>query len=378
MDIHSIWGIDRLSLSVLTLDHCERDAKGRSMLPSGYDNVKRGPWDGLSRHRMNGSELEGYALYVKALPVGKGTVNVRLSRVFTTTYPRFWLLLDWNPSRQLYGSTGELARLGDLPGLIAAVQIAVKHLVTVSDWELARVTRVDATVDFRSQVSDSGERAGTNPVDRRAEVEEHSDCWPQAGPPGGFAGLVALLLRRFAAGADRVIRGKSGAVETCYWNGPGAQHVIAYDKGAQRGELGGDWLRTEVVCRKLWLRAAGISTIGTLTADTLDRCARAPWEATKMSEQIETTGELQRALDGLGLSGAQRRGLLGWLVEDRQGWVAAGEGSRTTLAKYRRWQRQLGPISDGVWAELLGVYEWPRMTARLDLDSGTIVVARAS
>src|ERR1039458_3121402 len=83
MDIHSIWGIDRLSLSVLTLDHCERDAKGRSMLPSGYDNVKRGPWDGLSRHRMNGSELEGYALYVKALPVGKGTVNVRLSRVFT-------------------------------------------------------------------------------------------------------------------------------------------------------------------------------------------------------------------------------------------------------------------------------------------------------
>jgi hypothetical protein len=317
-------------------------------------------------------------LYVKALPVGRGSVNVRLNRVFATESPRWWLLLDWNPSRQLYGSTGELARVEDLPGLVGAVQAAVKDLVTVPDWGLARVTRVDATVDFRSRIDVLVERGGAGAVSRRPEGEDLSDSWNHAATPGGVKELVALLLSRFASGADRVIRGKSGAVETCYWNGPSAQHVIAYDKAAQRGEPERGWLRTEVVCRKTWLAAAGISTVGTLTAGNLDRCARPHWEATKMSKEIETTGELEKALAALCLSDAQRRGLLGWLVEDRQGWRNAGRGSRATLAQYRRWQRQLGPIADGVWAELCGVYGFARTSARLDLGSGSIVVERAS
>jgi hypothetical protein len=365
-----VWGIDWLSLSVPTVAHCEK-------VPRASEVLSAGPWDGLQLVRTK-ADVERQVLYIKALEVGKGDVNVRLSRLFTP-YAVWWLLLNWNPSRQLYGSTGELARLEDLPGLLAEVYGALRDVVTVSDWNLASLTRIDATVDFRGQAP-AVERPGSIRVDRGPEVEDHPASSPQAGPPGGVDGVVPALLQRFAGTADRVIPASGRPVETCYWNSPGSQAVKAYNKGIQRGEDGVDWLRTEVVCRKLWLRKAGIKAIGTLNGRSLDRCARAPWEATKMGEmrELDKVVALSAALVEMGLSGQSRRSFVGWLYEVEHGLPEAREGARATLAKYRQWKRRLGPLGEGVWSDYDRARYGPPLMARLDLDSGSIVVERAS
>jgi hypothetical protein len=88
--------------------------------------------------------------------------------------------------------------------------------------------------------------------------------------------------------------------------------------------------------------------------------------------------ELSAALVEMGLSGQSQRSFVGWLYEVEHGLPQAREGSRATLAKYRQWKRWLGPLAEGVWSDIDRARYGPPLMARLDLDSGSIVVERAS
>lgn len=330
------WGVDRLSLSVLTADHDRR-------YPSGSTVRDDSPW---RQYEGKGNADTRRRKFSANVDLGLGSVFVEVTEVFSPTV-RHWLRVDWNPSRQVYGPTGELVTAEELSGAVTGMWDAVRDLVTVDDWSQAKVTRLDLTADFR-------------------------------GIPG-----VQQLLAEYSLTGDRSI---GQPVESVYWNcskNRNPSHVIAYNKSKQLGLEDGvsqdgealGWLRTEVVCKEALCKKAGITRLADISASSLDGLARPWWSASGLGgDVIRTRAELMRALGKRELPAAVLYGFVGWAIgRDMDGAPAL---AKATLAKYRKLERDLGGISPELVTELQGAL--PQWAYRLDLDAGTVVRRRVA
>jgi len=328
------WGVDRVSLSVPLAVHPRGAGEPWDW---GYcEDVpnlsgRKSPWDGSDEKIVRGNLMR--TLFVNRLPVGLGTVNVSVRLHFTPGATN-WVRLDFNPSAVAKGHTGELIGVGELGAVVRLVQESVVHLVRVEDWGKARLTRADFTRDF-------------------------------------WSSEVGAVLEGFSGSGDKSF---GRPVESVYWNGPKNCHVVAYDKGLERGGRRGEWLRIEVVSGKPWLEKAGIRLLSDLSAESVDELARGHWEATKMGEQaITTVGELRDRMASLGFTSRQTLPFLGWLVTGEDPGLNL---SSATLAKYRRICARLGPIDPELILSMrrgvcrdVGV---PLYGLRLDIDRGIV------
>lgn len=313
-----VFGVDRISLSCWSSE---------VVLPPFQGSA--GPWETEIVKLASDGIMRPHLVHAR-LTLGGGTAYVS-AREAVPVHDRapYFVRVDWNPSAQQWGHTGELATLSDVPQLIELMVEAVANLVTI-DTKWVTITRLDLTRDFRN-VSD-----------------------------------VPWMLLRLAAGASHAIRGRNGDVETVYWNGgPKSCRVMAYNKGVERGRNEEGWLRTEVRCGKPWLQKAGIGSLESLEPGPVDAMGRERWFATGLgTPMVRSERELVRLLMHRGMSGRQIAPFLGWvLCRDMPGGPAF---SSATLAKYRKLEKSLGGVAD------LGTHDYDRV--RLDLDSGMEVV----
>lgn len=314
----TVFGVDRLTLSGYVSD---------VQLPE-YSSPA--PWEVESWWKGSDGELRPIYRASK-FEVGKGSVFVAARETAEGhELGPYHVRMDWNPSRQWFGPTGELLPFCDLPAAVEEVVSGVYPLVRILDAEQMKLSRIDLTRDFRPVID------------------------------------LPCVLSALAESSPRLFRGPHRQVETCEWPSGKAGKVIAYDKGKQLRNGDEGWLRTEVVCRTTWLQNAGVSTLGSLDADRADALARHHWLSSGLGTSMLTTErDVVRQLMHKGLSDKAVMSFLGWcLCRDIPG---GPEVSPTTLAKYRRLEKALG----GVDLSLK-----PSHSMRLDLDSGTVVKER--
>jgi len=333
----SVFGIDRISLSYWALDVAQPLSKASAA-----------PWDREQLLRASDGHMR--SVFAKSVDVGGARVFVRARETSRSRkvsledggldldqweMAPYSVWLDWNPSRQRHGDSGDLIDVEDLESAIVDVLVVLQdnNLVTVADSVTAgRVTRLDLTRDFTG----NGEAA-------------------------------ARVLEHLSRTAHRTFRNKAMAdVESVYWNGPKQCAVKAYNKGRERGLDRNDWLRTEVVAGKEWLRKAGLTTVGMISAAAIEALGTLHWLASGLGETMITTDkELVRALMHKGYSDKQVMSFLGWcFCRDMPGGPVV---SSATLAKYRRLEKALGGVN---------LRQSEQHSARLDLDNGTIIEER--
>jgi hypothetical protein len=123
--------------------------------------------------------------------------------------------------------------------------------------------------------------------------------------------------------------------------------IRLYDKHAETsGVAPVGSLRWESECRAGWLsRYGGMKRLHDVNDEAAGRLAQNRWEWSQMGAEV--AGDLSRLVGRVratDLSEREQAGFLGWLVMQAAGdaWVP---GSRSTLAKYRKVQRDLGVAS---------------------------------
>jgi hypothetical protein len=152
--------------------------------------------------------------------------------------------------------------------------------------------------------------------------------------------------------------------------GSGAGGVRLYDKEAEtEGRAPQGTVRWETEARQWVKNYGGMKVLGDVDGDAVGRLAMNRWEWSRMGVEVAgSTARLVRLVDQSDLSTAQKRSFLGWLVEQSAG-VDSGVGSKATLAKYRRLQKELGIAAPADFGSMVEVVR------RLDWESGREVVS---
>jgi hypothetical protein len=148
--------------------------------------------------------------------------------------------------------------------------------------------------------------------------------------------------------------------------GSGAGVVRLYDKHAETsGVAPVGSVRWEAECRSGWLASyGGMKRLQDVNEDSASRLARNRWEWSQMGAEVAgDLGRLVGRVRASELTEREQAGFLGWLVMEAAGeaWVP---GSRTTLAKYRKVQRDLGIAAP------TDLVTTGAVVRRLDWDSG--------
>ncbi len=254
--------------------------------------------------------------------------------------------VELNPSRVLDGSGWGLAGAEDVEGCVERAWPAVLDLMTpLVPVAQSRVRRLDVARDFAGVEHAGGLIRGLAPVNR----------------PWAKRNLVHADPKRHGAQTLMV--------------GSGAGIVRLYDKAAEtKGEAPGGSVRWEAEARGDWCEKYGeIKYLGDVTAKNCERLARDRWEWSAMGNEVGAGSRIIDVVERSGLSDREQTMFLGWLMRQAAGrhWDA----SRTTLAKFRQVQRQLGIVIDPAMFEN---GEGGRITSRLDFDSGREVLSIAA
>lgn len=146
--------------------------------------------------------------------------------------------------------------------------------------------------------------------------------------------------------------------------------VRLYDKHAETsGVAPAGSVRWEAECRTGWLGTYGsVKRLQDVNDETTGQLARNRWEWSQMGAEVAgDLGQLVARVRATGLTDREQAGFLGWLVMQAagDGWVP---GSRSTLAKYRKAQRDLGIASP------TDLVTTGAVLRRLDWDSGREVL----
>lgn len=239
----------------------------------------------------------------------------------------------------------EVDKLGGAVELMATV--ASKFLEPAGPVETWKVKRVDVARDFSDVSSPSYYVRGLAGVHR-----------PHARKTGLFNDSTR-------AGAQTLMAGSKSGIARLY-----DQHA-AYgeSKGAIEGRV-----RWEIEARSAWLeRLAGISTVQDLTGEALRTLAIERWEWSAMGVEVKATDavveKVMRAVAQDVMTMREARGFLGWMMMSSRG-VSGLEG-KETMAKYRRWTRELGVTLAP--EDTAGVF-----VGRLDFESGREVLRVAA
>ena len=256
--------------------------------------------------------------------------------------------VEANPSR--FGDPAGCSLLGvdDLAGAVEVMAgVAGNFLEPAGPVESWKVKRVDVARDFADVSSPSYYVRGLASVHR-----------PHARKTGLFNDSTR-------AGAQTLMAGSKSGIARLY-----DQHAAYGEtKGAVEGRV-----RWEIEARAAWLeRLAGISTVHDLTGAALRTLAHERWDWSAMGVEVKATDavveKVMRAVDQDLMSIREARGFLGWMMMSSRG-VSGLEG-KETMAKYRRWTRELGVVLAP--EDTAGVF-----VGRLDFETGREVLRIAA
>lgn len=323
-------GVDRVSLAFPLLDW-ERDPEA---------------WSMGTTHRP-GTEPST----TTATTVAVGATTAYVGTMEGAGRPVPWGKVEFNPARVVDPEGVGLCELADLHDCVMDVVGELGELVTpalpVAEW---RTKRLDVARDFQG-VAD----------------------------PAFYIRGLASSRRKWARVVSVHQDAAKGAAETLRV-GSKAGMVRLYDKHEESPtKTQPGHLRWELEARSAWLgRIGAIETMSDVTESTVRQLAADRWQWSEMGAEITATDRLIGRLQAAGhrptcergcddhLSPAEQRGLYGFLVFQARGWNT--QASRTTLAKYSRFARQLGLAVDTAEGEA-------DVTGRLDWDSGSEVLA---
>ncbi len=229
---------------------------------------------------------------------------------------QWWGKVELNPSRIFDPGGYGLASISQLRPAVEGVAAAAGALLEPEDRDVGgwSVKRLDVARDF------GGVEAAPTLIRALAPIHR----------PWARRNLVHADPSRLGAQTLMV--------------GSGAGVVRLYDKHAETSGVAPEGsVRWEAECRSGWLSAyGGVKRLDDVNDERAGVLARDRWEWSQMGAEV--AGDLSRLVDRVrasDLTVREQAGFLGWLVMQAAGeaWVP---GSRTTLAKYRRVQRQLG------------------------------------
>ena len=319
-------GIDRLSVSFPVYAYqAEPEAWNRRSMASV------GP-DAETRTLMGSVKVGGVSVMVGMQErYVDGTMMQRTGKI------------EYNPSRIVDPDGCGLATLDETADSFDVVLAAAEQLVSPGDEPANfRVKRLDLARDFHG-------------IEQPATLIRGLSC------------LHRPYARKNLIHADPA---KNGA-QTIVVGGKQSS-VRLYDKAeetktrANRAEPG--TIRWEAENRKGWLSNYGaVERLRDLDPVRVAVLADNRWEWSQMGAEV--AGDLARLVERVhesDLTAAERRGFLGWLVEQAAG-MEGGSMSSATLAKYRRLQRRLGIVAP---VDLAGTVTVLR---RLDWATGTEV-----
>lgn len=310
-------GVDRLSLS-FPVDAAEGDE-------SAWDRFSVvAPGSSTERQMWSASvEVSGARFFVGVATLPEEAPYRCVGKV------------EWNPSKVVDPEGWGLASVGEaLLSVGPAVAAVGQRMRPV--WEDPRMwslKRIDVAKDFEG-------------------VDE------AAGLIRGLGAIHRPWSRLNQTHADPKLHGAQTLMV-----GSGAGVVRLYDKHAEtKGDAPEGTVRWECEARA-WAREKGhMKMLGDVDADSVELLGHERFGWSGMGAEV--AGSMSRLVAVVHecdyLSSAQKRSFLGWLVEQSAG-VEATVSSRTTLAKYRRLQRELGiaaPCDFGAMLEVVRCLDW--------------------
>jgi len=151
--------------------------------------------------------------------------------------------------------------------------------------------------------------------------------------------------------------------------GSGAGGVRLYDKNAEtKGEAPIGTVRWETEARAWAKNYGGMKFFGDVNQGSVECLARDRWEWSQMGAEVAgSTARLVKLVYATEMSTSLKRGFLGFLIEQSAGMCSVT--SPTTLAKYRKLQRELGIAAPADFGTMIEV------ARRLDWESGREVVS---
>jgi hypothetical protein len=249
--------------------------------------------------------------------------------------------MEFNPSRIVDPNGFGLASLmGTIDALREMVRIADFLVVPMygSDLSSYRVKRIDLAKDFHAVNSTS------------ALVR-------------GLATFPRKHVKKNFVHADPILGGAQTLTV-----GSNAGMVRLYDKHVQAaGGVEPGTVRWEVQARSAWAKSyGGIRTVGDLSESNVTQLSLNRWEWSGMGSEVVRHLDVSEIAARLGIKEAEASTFYGWLVDRSlsSGW----RPSPTTLAKFRKYQRELG-VTFGLESLLSN-----SVSVRLDWESATEVL----
>ncbi len=212
-----------------------------------------------------------------------------------------------------------------------------------SSWQLAGVEAVAPAIAFAAEVAHEALDAEAPPDEWKvSRIDVARDFDGVANPSRLLRGLAPIhrpWAKRNLVHADPT---KYGAQTLMVGSGAGV--VRAYDKCAETGGKAPEGtLRWEAEARKGWsAQYGGIATVADINPTSALALAWNRWNWSAMGVTVSATSRVvEKVARAEGLSEREKAQFIGWL------FMAAADfhwevGSKTTLAKYRRLQRELG------------------------------------
>jgi hypothetical protein len=314
-------GVDRISVSVPI-----RDKAG----DMAWDTVSVVPRNGLSTRGVS-IEVEGSKWFVGAREIEKPNGD-----------REWWAKVEGNPSRMVDPGGHSLCPPEALHDVVGRVFEVVTAEFVGADCEVgdSRVKRIDVARDFEEV------------MDRSALL-------------AGLAGVARPWSRKNNLYND----GTRNGAQTLQV-GSKAGGVRLYDKNVEtRGAVAEGVLRWEVEARSAWAQQYGnVRHLCEVDSKTITGLATNRWRWSGMAAEVCTRNEVVARVRASGLTPAQQRGFLGWLMETASGYESSV--ATNTSSRYRKWARELGvALGPETFAGSL--------VGHLDWDAGTVVLRAA-
>jgi hypothetical protein len=249
--------------------------------------------------------------------------------------------MEFNPSRIVDPKGFGLASLVEtVDSLREIVRIADFLVVPMyaSDLNSYRIKRIDLAKDFHSVNSTSALVRGLATFPRKHIKKNFVHADPVLG------------------GAQTLTVGSNAGI------------VRLYDKYVQAaGRVEPGTVRWEVQARTAWAKSyGGIRTLGDVTESNVTRLSSNRWEWSGMGSEVVRHLDVSEIAARLGIKEAEASTFYGWLIDRSlsSGW----RPSPTTLAKFRKHQRELG-VAFGLESLVSNA-----VSVRLDWESATEVL----
>jgi hypothetical protein len=315
-------GVDRLSVSFPVVDH-EPDLSAWSSVRTSNPGTDQAA-----------ETLTGFVRL-------DGGAQVMVGCQFVPATGAWVGKVEYNPARVVDPEGHSLATADQTLSTLEEVRILAGAFVQVNgpDWMHQRVRRMDTAKDFDG-----------------------------IGRPGALLAGLATVHRPWSR-KNNLFNDSSRAGAQTLSVGGGQSGVNLYDKHAEtKGAVAAGTLRWEARNRSGWLERYGeIKHVNDITTDRLEALAMNRFDWSGMGVEVTVADEVVERVLRSDLSGADQRGLLGWLLMASVG--KESPMSSRTAAKYRAAARRLGIALDPAMFEGGEAFR-----ARLDWETGTEVL----